>query len=44
MKAAEMPAKELAVQRIQRDSWDFNTDAYAFFERLGFQKFNFRFW
>jgi len=44
MKEAEMPAKELAVQRIQLDSWDFNTDAHAFFERLGFQKFNFRFW
>ncbi len=44
MKEAEMLAKELAVQRIQLDSWDFNTDAHAFFERLGFQKFNFRFW
>ena len=36
MKEAEMLAKELAVQRIQLDSWDFNTDAHAFFERLGF--------
>ena len=44
MKEAEMLAKELAVQRIQLDSWDFNADAHAFFERLGFQKFNFRFW
>jgi len=44
IKQAEMLAKRLAVQRIQLDSWDFNTDAHAFFERLGFQKFNFRFW
>jgi ribosomal protein S18 acetylase RimI-like enzyme len=44
MKEAEMLAKELAVQRTQLDSWDFNTDAHAFFERLGFQKFSFRFW
>jgi ribosomal protein S18 acetylase RimI-like enzyme len=41
---AELLAKELAVQRIQLDSWDFNTKAHFFFERLGFQKFNFRFW
>ncbi len=44
IKQAEMLAKELAVQKIQLDSWDFNTDAHAFFERLGFQKFNLRFW
>jgi diamine N-acetyltransferase len=41
---AEMLAKELDVQRIQLDSWDFNVNAHTFFERLGFQKFNFRFW
>ena len=44
MKEAEMLAKGLAVQRIQLDSWDFKADAHAFFEHLGFQKFNFRFW
>ena len=44
MKEAEMLAKGLVVQRIQLDSWDFNTNAHSFFERLGFQKFNFRFW
>jgi len=44
IKQAEILAKELAVQRIQLDSWDFNTEAHSFFERLGFQKFNFRFW
>ena len=44
MQQAEMLAKEWDVQRIQLDSWDFNLNAHAFFERLGFQKFNFRFW
>ncbi|HEX6270740.1 MAG TPA: GNAT family N-acetyltransferase [Anaerolineales bacterium] len=44
MNQAEMLAKELAVQKIQLDSWDFNTGAHSFFESLGFQKFNFRFW
>jgi GNAT superfamily N-acetyltransferase len=44
IKQAEILAKGLAVQRIQLDSWDFNTNAHSFFERLGFQKFNFRFW
>jgi diamine N-acetyltransferase len=41
---AEVLAKELDVPRIQLDSWDFNIDAHGFFERLGFQKFDFRFW
>lgn len=41
---AERFASELEVQRIQLDSWDFNVRAHAFFERLGFQKFLFRFW
>ena len=41
---AETLARELDIQRIQLDSWDFNTKAHAFFEHLGFQKFNFRFW
>lgn len=41
---AEVLAKELKVQRIHLDSWDFNLNAHSFFEHLGFQKFNFRFW
>ena len=41
---AELLAKQLNVQRIQLDSWDFNLNAHAFFERLGFEKYNFRFW
>ena len=44
MGQAEILARELGVQRIQLDSWDFNLGAHAFFERSGFQKFNFRFW
>jgi GNAT superfamily N-acetyltransferase len=44
MKQADALAKELNVQRIQLDSWGFNLNAHAFFEHLGFQKFNFRFW
>lgn len=41
---AEVLANELGVQRIQLDSWDFNSAAHRFFERLGFKKFLFRFW
>ena len=44
IKQAERFAKELDVQRIQLDSWAFNTRAHAFFEGLGFQRFLFRFW
>lgn len=44
MQQAERLAKEWAVQRIQLDSWDFNIAAHGFFEHLGFQKFDFRFW
>ena len=44
MKQVERFANELDVQRIQLDSWDFNIRAHAFFERLGFKKFHFRFW
>jgi len=44
MGQAEAVAKEWNVERIQLDSWGFNTSAHQFFEYLGFQKFNFRFW
>jgi len=37
-------ALELNLQRIQLDSWGFNTEAHAFFEKMGFEKFNHRFW
>jgi GNAT superfamily N-acetyltransferase len=44
MKRAEILAYDLGAQRIHLDSWVFNLGAHAFFERLGYQKFNFRFW
>ncbi len=44
IKQAEALARELKVGRIHLDSWDFNTGAHAFFEKMGFEKFNYRFW
>ncbi len=44
MQQAESLARQLGVQRIHLDSWDFNLNAHEFFEHMGFQKFNFRFW
>ena len=41
---AEILAKEWNVSRIQLDSWGFNIKAHAFFEKMGFEKFNYRFW
>ncbi len=44
MQQADALAAELNVQRIQLESWGFNTKAHGFFESQGFEKFNFRFW
>jgi GNAT superfamily N-acetyltransferase len=44
MNRVEELAREIGVTKIQLDSWDFNTEAHTFFERRGFEKFNFRFW
>lgn len=41
---AEALARELGMDKIQLDSWDFNKGAHLFFERMGYEKFNFRFW
>jgi GNAT superfamily N-acetyltransferase len=41
---AESLAKEWNVARIQLDSWSFNIKAHVFFEKMGFEKFNHRFW
>ena len=41
---AEVLAKEWNVSRIQLMSWGFNLNAHAFFEKLGFEKFNHQFW
>ena len=44
MDQVEKLARELGVSKIQLDSWDFNISAHTFFEGLGFEKFNYRFW
>ena len=44
IKQAEALARKSNVQRIHLDSWGFNTGAHAFFEKMGFEKFNHRFW
>jgi len=41
---AKILATEWNVFRIQLDSWGFNIKAHAFFEKMGFEKFNHRFW
>jgi GNAT superfamily N-acetyltransferase len=41
---AEILATEWNVSRIQLDSWGFNIKAHVFFEKMGFEKFNHRFW
>ena len=44
MKQAEIHARELGLTKLQLDSWDFNLEAHACFEKFGFRKFNYRFW
>ena len=44
MNRVEELAREIGVTKIQLDSWGFNTEAHTFFERMDFEKFNFRFW
>ena len=44
LKQAKFLARELKAERIVLDSWDFNIQAHAFFERVGFRRFMFRFW
>ncbi|MEP7134123.1 MAG: GNAT family N-acetyltransferase [Chloroflexota bacterium] len=44
IKQAEALADQLNVPKIQLDSWGFNSEAHAFFEKMGFEKFNHRFW
>jgi len=44
IKRAVELALELNLQMIQLDSWVFNTEAHTFFEKMGFEKFNHRFW
>jgi ribosomal protein S18 acetylase RimI-like enzyme len=44
LEQAELLAREIKAERMVLESWDFNLNAHAFFDRMGFQKFNFRFW
>jgi GNAT superfamily N-acetyltransferase len=44
LQRVEILAKELNIHRIQLDSWGFNLDAHAFFQKVGFEKFTHRFW
>jgi GNAT superfamily N-acetyltransferase len=44
LEQAESLARELKAERVVLESWDFNLGAHAFFERMGFRKFVFRFW
>ena len=44
MNRVEELAREIGVTKIQLDSWSFNIAAHTFFESLGFEKFDFRFW
>jgi GNAT superfamily N-acetyltransferase len=44
LQQADMLAREWGVKRIQLDSWEFNVNAHAFFEHVGFRRFMFRFW
>jgi ribosomal protein S18 acetylase RimI-like enzyme len=44
LKKAEDHARELGLGKLQLDSWDFNLEAHACFEKFGFEKFNYRFW
>lgn len=40
----EVVARELDIPRIELGSWDFNTNAHGFFERIGYEKRYFEFW
>ncbi|HEY5730755.1 MAG TPA: GNAT family N-acetyltransferase [Anaerolineales bacterium] len=44
MRQVEATARELGVLRVQLGSWDFNSNAHGFFERLGYEKWHFQFW
>lgn len=44
LEQAQIRAQELGLSKLQLNSWDFNLDAHACFERFGFVKFNYRFW
>ncbi len=44
LEQAQLRAQELGLAKLQLNSWDFNLEAHACFEKFGFVKFNYRFW
>jgi len=44
MQRLEEYARELQIQRVDLDSWMFNKEAHTFFEKIGFAKYNIKFW
>ena len=44
MQQVENTARDLEIKSIQLGSWDFNTNAHGFFERMGYAKRYFEFW
>ncbi|MFH1741130.1 MAG: GNAT family N-acetyltransferase [bacterium] len=44
MHAVECEAKENGISKLVLDSWEFNKEAHAFFEQLGFSCFNVKMW
>jgi ribosomal protein S18 acetylase RimI-like enzyme len=44
MHAVESVARENGISRFALDSWEFNKEAHAFFEQLGFSCFNINMW
>ena len=44
LQKVEVVARELDIPRIELGSWDFNTGAHSFLERMGFEKRYFEFW
>ena len=44
LKQVQLHAAELGISKLQLNSWDFNLEAHAFFEKYGFKKFNYRYW
>ena len=44
IKAVDSLAEQEGIRHIELDSWAFNTDAHAFFQRHGFEMCNLRMW
>jgi diamine N-acetyltransferase len=44
MQRVEELAREIGVTKLQLNSWAFNRNAHAFFENVGFEKIEHRFW